>query len=366
MSKTLTTKEFIAKDSFLDKPVKIIGEYVNCKTKIKCKCLICNNLFEMTPDCLMQGQIHKPCAMKLAGAKRLSNTESFKKKLEKKNSNLEVIGNYINAKEKIDIMCKKCGYYFKSSPNNLLNGNGCPNCSKHIVRSLDDLYNQIENNTKNNVEILSPISSSNKKVEVKCNICMYEWQSTPISLIRYGCPNCEKNKRTKSNEDFTNELYIINPNIKLISKYKGLHSKVKCECLNDGHIWEADPSNLLKGTGCPICKESKGERKCRLFFERNDIDFIQQKSFEGLVGLNNGLLRYDFYLPSYNLLIEYQGEFHDGKSNNFVKSFYNRQHEHDIRKRAYAKENNIDLLEIWYWDFKNIEEILSKELGLIS
>ena len=134
MSKTLTTKEFIEKYSFLDKPVKIIGEYVNCKTKIKCKCLICNNLFEMTPDCLMQGQIHKPCAMKLAGTKKLSNTESFKKKLEKKNSNLEVIGNYINAKEKIDIMCKKCGYYFKSSPNNLLNGNGCPNCSKHIVR----------------------------------------------------------------------------------------------------------------------------------------------------------------------------------------------------------------------------------------
>ena len=31
-----------------------------------------------------------------------------------------------------------------------------------------------------------------------------------------------------------------------------------------------------------------------------------------------------------------------------------------------GKENNIDLLEIWYWDFKNIEEILSKELGLIS
>ena len=84
MSKTLTTKEFIEKYSSLDKPVKIIGEYVNCKTKIKCKCLICNNLFEMTPDCLMQGQIHKPCAMKLAGAKKLSNTESFKEKLEKK------------------------------------------------------------------------------------------------------------------------------------------------------------------------------------------------------------------------------------------------------------------------------------------
>lgn len=59
-SKPLKTEEFIKKYSSLNKPVEIIGEYVNCKTKIKCKCLICGDAFEITPDCLMQGQIHKP------------------------------------------------------------------------------------------------------------------------------------------------------------------------------------------------------------------------------------------------------------------------------------------------------------------
>lgn len=33
----------------------------------------------------------------------------------------------------------------------------------------------------------------------------------------------------------------------------------------------------------------------------------------------------------------------------------------DNLKREYAKDNNMRLLEIWYWDFDNIEEILSKE-----
>lgn len=31
-------------------------------------------------------------------------------------------------------------------------------------------------------------------------------------------------------------------------------------------------------------------------------------------------------------------------------------------KRQYAKAHNIKLLEIWYWDFDNIEEILNKNI----
>ena len=42
--------------------------------------------------------------------------------------------------------------------------------------------------------------------------------------------------------------------------------------------------------------------------------------------------------------------------------YYNEKH--DKRKREYAKDHNIKLLEIWYWDYDNIEEILNKELDL--
>ena len=83
------------------------------------------------------------------------------------------------------------------------------------------------------------------------------------------------------------------------------------------------------------------------------------------MGLRNGLLSYDFYLLSpYNLLIEYQGNFHDGSSGDYSCENLEQQIEHDKRKREYAKNHNIPLLEIWYWDFDNIEEILKKELKL--
>jgi very-short-patch-repair endonuclease len=77
-------------------------------------------------------------------------------------------------------------------------------------------------------------------------------------------------------------------------------------------------------------------------------------------------LSYDFFLPEYNLLIEYQGEQHEKYIKGFhknKKAFINQQ-EHDKRKREYAKNHNIKLLEIWYYDFDNIEQILDKELQL--
>lgn len=70
-------------------------------------------------------------------------------------------------------------------------------------------------------------------------------------------------------------------------------------------------------------------------------------------------MTYDFYIPSYNLLIEFQGSQHY-IPNPFLggdKQFAIQQ-EHDRRKREYAKENNIALLEIRYDE--NVEEKLDE------
>ena len=78
-------------------------------------------------------------------------------------------------------------------------------------------------------------------------------------------------------------------------------------------------------------------------------------------------LRFDFYLPDYNLLIECQGVQHrEWREGWITKEKFEKQLEHDKRKRNYAKENNINLLEIWYYDIDEIEEILIKELNKIN
>ena len=69
----------------------------------------------------------------------------------------------------------------------------------------------------------------------------------------------------------------------------------------------------------------------------NNIEFISQKTFDGLIGTRGGNLSYDFYLPDYNLLIEYQGEYHDGNVQYQTQEEFENQQEHDRRKREYAK-----------------------------
>ena len=96
----------------------------------------------------------------------------------------------------------------------------------------------------------------------------------------------------------------------------------------------------------------------------NNISYIFQYSFDDLKGINDGLLSYDIYLDKMNILIEYQGEFHDGSAYKMFPERFKEQQEHDRRKREYAKSHNIELLEIWYWDFDNIEEILDKRFYL--
>ena len=137
----------------------------------------------------------------------------------------------------------------------------------------------------------------------------------------------------------------------------------KCTNNNCGGIFSISYSGLMAlKNGCPICSVSRGEYEIRLFLNRNDIDYIPQMKFDNLLGVGGGKLSYDFYLPEHNLLCEYQGEFHDREV--FKGHDLEKQKEHDRRKREYAKNNNIKLLEIWYWEFDNIEEILIKELGL--
>lgn len=56
---------------------------------------------------------------------------TFKQKLLKVNKQVEVLGLYVNATTPIEVKCIKCSHEWKSRPYNLINGYGCPQCSKN-------------------------------------------------------------------------------------------------------------------------------------------------------------------------------------------------------------------------------------------
>lgn len=117
--------------------------------------------------------------------------------------------------------------------------------------------------------------------------------------------------------------------------YENTYKKIKIICPVHGEF-EQRLNNHLNGYGCPICSESKDKKS----------------------------LPFDFYIPSKNLLIEYNGGQHYKSVKHFggQNSFLIRKH-HDWLKRKYARDNNIKLLTIPYWDFKIIDELLEESLA---
>ena len=147
---------------------------------------------------------------------------------------------------------------------------------------------------------------------------------------------------------------------KLLSNYANALTKVLID-FNCGHEphW-IRPSSYKKSIRCPKCAH-KGERELYELLSNMYCKVETQKTYNDLK--NKGYLKYDFYLPEYNLLIELDGDHHREKISYKSKDMtelekylaeieaneklQDRQYK-DKLKDDYAKDNNIPLLRIEY------------------
>ena len=239
------------------------------------------------------------------------------------------------SKKKVYIKCQEKEYhksYAITCASFSVQGSRCPYCSNKngVVHPLDSLGKLLEDKG-----LLHLWSKKNKKSP-------YEYAPKSHQEVWWKCPEGHKNYKR----------IIINSN----------NYNFRCpECqYSEG---EEAIGNCLTEKG--FIKISQDEFKQLINNNKYNINyFIPQMKFDGLMGTGGGLLSYDFYIPKYNLLIEYQGNYHDGTIPYQTKKQFEKQQEHDRRKNEYTKINNINLLEIWYWDFNKIEEILIKKLNL--
>lgn len=305
---------------------------------------------------------------------RKRTNEEFLLEVEKLNPTYIVLSEYVNCDTDVICHCNVHNINFNSTPYNLLKGKiGCELCRREKIsrkhkRTKEDFVNHLFE-VNPSIDVIGEYVQCKKRIECKCNIHNETFFMTPDHLIQgqTGCTQCIQNKchisGLKSHEQFMNEIKSIHPDIIVLGKYDGAKSRISVQCTKCGHKWNPVASSLTSRFGCPVCAYSHGEKRINMFLTSQNIDFIPQKSFNTLRGIKGGLLSYDFYLPKYNLLVEYQGEFHDGTAWQQTETDFLRQKEHDRRKQIYAKKHNIHLLEIWYWDYDNIEQILNNVLN---
>lgn len=87
-----------------------------------------------------------------------------------------------------------------------------------------------------------------------------------------------------------------------------------------------------------VDNSSIGENYLKKLFNENSIKFITQKTYSSLRNILP--LRYDFYLPDYNVLVEHHGEGHFGKGRYYTAELI----ENDKKKYDYAIANDIKIL----------------------
>lgn len=152
--------------------------------------------------------------------------------------------------------------------------------------------------------------------------------------------------------------------IKPSGNYSDHQCRAEIQCIHCGRIKESRFDTLINGTCACECfrNRSAGEMLIEKYLIDNHILHTSEQTFDELVGLNGGALRYDFAIFKDNKiiqLIEFDGDQHKeiGYFNKDGKVF-----KHDDIKNIYAKEHNIPLLRIPYVEINNIEQILKENL----
>lgn len=281
---------------------------------------------------------------------------------------------YVSSRTKIKIICPIHGI-FEQLPSNHLQGQGCKKCYINrqalTTNEFIEKAKQIHGN-KYDYSLVEYINSSTK-ITIICPK-HGEFEQKPIKhLSGQGCLKCFYLDKRDSQEQFINKANLVHNNFYDYSKIKYINSKSKVciICPKHGEFLQ-EPSNHIRGKGCPICNISKGELKIRSWLENNNIKFEEQKTFTDLYLTNKkNKLRFDFFLPDYNLCIEYDGQQH------FVPHSFNLDQSEALKqlnldslkkrdsfKSKYCQDNNIKLLRIPYWKQNNIDKILSNMLVL--
>jgi uncharacterized C2H2 Zn-finger protein len=264
-------KQVLTKETFIEK-AKIVHkhkygysqfEYIGYQTKGIITCEV-HGPFEQTPNNHLSGKGCPDCGIITRSQKKRSNKDSFieQARLVHGYTYGYLQFEYRGARIKGIIYCEDHGP-FEKTPNNHLQGQGCPDCA-FIIRSKKktsnvetfiakakivhkDRYGYSKVNYHNNYT----------NVIISCHVPGHgDFEQIPSShLAGSGCPKCAGVYR-RTTAEFIDDAKKVHGDKYGYSKlmYKTAHDKVIITCDVPTHgDFEQSPDAHLRGAGCPKC-----------------------------------------------------------------------------------------------------------------
>jgi hypothetical protein len=315
--------------------------------------------------------------------KRLT-TQEFIERAQKKHGDKYDYSNsvYIGLNKPVKIFCPIEGHgEFIQRADAHMSGQGCPICGRiknteNLKLTTDEFIQRAKLAHGNKYDYSQSVyTDSSGKVKIICSEHGPFYQNAYNHMRGSGCNKCAGRDMLdtldfirKSKEIYGNDKFDYSE-----VNYIDAHTKVGIICPKPNHgLFTVSPANHINNqSGCPICNESKGERLVAKILTNNKIDYVRGKTFKDCVGTGKKFCRvlpFDFYLPYFNTMIEYDGRQHSEP----VKEFGGQQgHEktkiHDKIKDEYCKKNNIRMIRIPYTTKdSDVESFIKKHLGITS
>ena len=320
---------------------------------------VCGTTFDLRASTLSNG--YKPNRCPECRPTKRKTTEEFKEDINyKSNDSFEVLSGYTNRESRICFRHKKCGEVFVSRAKDMAQDPKCPNCESvlnwlgriHEKFSADFLIGHLDETIVTNAPI----------IHKKCGHAF----AVDLTIFKGRCVNCSAHKaekyfKSKVLEKLGSEYSFIKfthrPELS-----EGYRRGVVVEHFNCGHVYETSYSKIMEGSKCPNCVYSRGESAVKDVLDSLPIEYTREHSFEYL-----GRKRFDFYIPSLNIAIEYDGEQHYKSIDAWGGEVYLESvRQSDALKNDFCEYMGIDLLRIPYWEFDNIHEIVTNFIDTVK
>ena len=228
-------------------------------------------------------------------------------------------------------------------------------------KSNEEFIDEVRRLSNNTMYFNGKYTNNKTPLEFHCKICRHTWMLRPDKFL-YGrrCPKCANMRRTKTDSTFKKEVYnSVGDEYYFLDNYVNSYTKIRVKHNICNRVYYVSPHNFLDMKNrCPFCSHSKGEICIVDWLYKHNIKYMREWR---PVWIKPKRYRYDFYLPKYNLIIEYHGIQHY-EDNDWFHTRAIKYQEIDALKYNKALEMGFNYLIIPYWEYDNIENILKEKL----
>ncbi|MBQ7548843.1 MAG: hypothetical protein IJT03_03965 [Clostridia bacterium] len=258
--------------------IEITGTYKGAKRPIKCRCLRCGCEWSPIASALLRGTGCPDCSHSSTSFMEQFLVFAFRKAL---GESKVISRDKVLIGKEIDIYIPSKSFaieigswtWHRDALDNDMEK--IEACRKHDTR-LIIIYDSCTDTTIENEDVWTyPIDlGSEKQCDTLKSIffnCLKQMNIQPVAFDENDWIEIINHAYQASlrvtHDDFLAKLQEKNRHFRdivVLSEYRYAREKIKCKCKKCGNEWETAASELLKGTGCPVCQiKAVGDRRSK-------------------------------------------------------------------------------------------------------